>query len=114
MPYPAVRVGRRGARAEGGINKIRPWGGPFPSGHGIKCKKSWRRASCAHNFYVKINPREKSGDAVACASVAPVRLHRLIRHKGINTRRIRAHGGGSDYIIGILAGLSQLSQDTSI
>jgi hypothetical protein len=38
-----------------------------------------------HNFYVKINPREKSGNAVAYASVAPVRLHRLIRHKGINT-----------------------------
>ena len=78
-------------------------------------------ASCMcgeHDFYVKITPRQKSGNAVARASVAPVRLHRLIRHKGINTRRIIAHGGGSKggvyYIIGISAGLAQLSQDTSI
>ena len=79
-------------------------------------------ASCMcgeHNFYVKITPRRKSGNAVARASVAPVRLHRLIRHKGINTRRIIARGGGSGgggsyYIIGISAGLAQLSQDTSI
>ena len=79
-------------------------------------------ASCVcgeHDFYVKITPRRKSGNAVARTSVAPVRLHRLIRHKGINTRRIIAHGGGSGgggsyYIIGISAGLAQLSQDTSI
>ena len=54
-------------------------------------------ASCVcgeHDFYVKITPRRNSGDAVARASVAPVRLHRLIRHKGINTRRIIARGGG--------------------
>jgi hypothetical protein len=38
-----------------------------------------------HDFYVKINPGQKSGDAVACANVAPVRLRRLICHKGINT-----------------------------
>ena len=73
---------------------------------------------CEHDFYVKITPRRKSGNAVARASVAPVRLHRLIRHKGINTRRTIARGGGSGggsyYIIGILAGLAQLSQDSSI
>ena len=71
-----------------------------------------------HDFYVKITTRRKSGNAVARASVAPVRLHRLIRHKGMNTRRIIARrggsGGGSYYIIGILAGLAQLSQDTLI
>jgi hypothetical protein len=71
-----------------------------------------------HDFYVKITPRRKSGNAVARTSVAPVQLHRLIRHKGINTRRIIAcgvgSGGGSYYIIGILAGLAQLSQDTLI
>ena len=33
-----------------------------------------------HDFYVKINPRQKSGDAVACANVAPVRLHCLIHN----------------------------------
>jgi hypothetical protein len=47
-----------------------------------------------HDFYMKITPRQNSGDAVARASVAPVQLHRLIRHKGINTRRIIARGGG--------------------
>ena len=51
----------------GGINKIRPWGGQFPSGHGQKGKISWPRASGDARFYVKINPRQKSGDAVACA-----------------------------------------------
>jgi len=64
---------------------------------------------------VKITPRRKLGNAVARTSVAPVRLHHLIRHKGINTRRIIARGGGSGgggsyYIIGISAGLAQLSQ----
>jgi hypothetical protein len=55
-------------------------------------------ASCMcgeHNFYVTITPRQKSGNAVARTSVAPVQLHRLIRHKGMNTRRIIAHGVGS-------------------
>jgi hypothetical protein len=47
-----------------------------------------------HEFQVKIHPRQKSGDAVACASVAPVRLHHLIHHKGTNTWRIIAHRGG--------------------
>jgi hypothetical protein len=54
-------------------------------------------ASCVcgeHDFYVKITPRRNSGDAVARASVAPMQLHRLIRHKGINTWRIIARGGG--------------------
>jgi len=50
------------------------------------------------NFYIKINPRQKSGNAVVCASVAPVQLHHLICHKGINTWRIiaqqRKNGGG--------------------
>jgi hypothetical protein len=50
---------------------------------------------CEHDFYVKITPRRKSGNAVARASVTPVQLHRLICHKGINTRRIIARGGGS-------------------
>ena len=81
-------------------------------------------ASCVcgeHDFYVKITPRRKSGNAVARASVAPVRLHRLIRHKGINTRRIIARGGGSGGgLITLLAfrlvwrSSPKLSQDTSI
>jgi len=51
-----------------------------------------------HEFYVKTNPRQKSGDAVACASVAPMSLHCLIYHAGINVRLIipqqRRNGGG--------------------
>jgi hypothetical protein len=51
-----------------------------------------------HDFYVKINPRQKSGDAVARACVAPVRLHRPIHHAGINIWLIiaqqRKNGGG--------------------
>jgi hypothetical protein len=50
--------------------------------------------SYMHDFQVKINQRHKSGDAVACASVAPVRLHCLIHHKGTNTWRIVARRGG--------------------
>jgi len=82
-------------------------------------------ASCVcgeHDFYVKITPRQNSGDAVARTSVAPVRLHRLIRHKGINTRRIIARGGGwgGGGLITLLAfrlvwhSSPKLSQDTSI
>jgi len=52
----------------------------------------------SHNFYVRINPRQKSGDAVTCTYVAPMRLHRLICHKGINTWQLiaprRRNGGG--------------------
>ncbi len=28
-----------------------------------------------HEFYMKTNPRQKSGNAVACAGVAPMPLH---------------------------------------
>jgi len=68
-----------------------------------------------HVFYVKINPRQKLGDAVACASVVPMRLHCPIRHAGINIRLIiaqqRKNGGGeSHYIIGIWAQLADVSR----
>jgi len=83
----------------------------------VNIKRRWKKVKnhgivhrVMHNFYMKINPRQKSGDAVACASVAPVRLHRLIHHKGMNTWRIiavqgRNGGGTSYYIIGIWAQL---------
>ena len=104
-PDPATQASRafgqtlgEGARTEGGINKIRPWGGPFHSGHGIKCKISWPRALCDADFYVKINPRQKSGNAVACTSVAPMQLHCPICHAGISIQVIiaqqRKNGGG--------------------
>jgi len=63
-----------------------------------KGKKSWHHASCDTQFLREINPREKSGNAVACASVAPMQLHCLICHKGIKTWQIiaarRRNGGG--------------------
>ncbi len=62
-----------GARAQrGGINKIRPRGGPFPSDHGINVKYHGLVRYVTHDFYVKINPRQNLGDAVACTSVAPM------------------------------------------
>ena len=41
---PSDNNGRRGASAEGCINNIGPWGGPFHFGH--RKKNSWPRASC--------------------------------------------------------------------
>ena len=35
---PTDNNGRRGASTEGCINKIGPWGGPFPFGHRKKVK----------------------------------------------------------------------------
>ncbi len=68
-----------------------------------------------HDFYMKINPRQKLCDAVACASVAPMRLHHPIRHAGINKQLIiarqRRNGGGrSYYIIGIWVQLADVSR----
>ena len=55
--------------------------------HGVVCPYM-------NDFQLKINTRQKSGNAVACASVAPVRLLHLICHKGINTWQILQRGGG--------------------
>jgi hypothetical protein len=86
------------------------------SGNGKKVKNHGIVHRVTHDFYVKINPMQKSGDAVACTSVAPMQLHRLIRHKGIKTWRIiaqqRKNGGGrscSSYFIGIWAQLADVS-----
>jgi hypothetical protein len=80
------------------LNRIGQGGGSISSGDGKKLKNHGIVHRVTHNFYVKNNPREKSGDAVACASVAPVQLHHLICHKGINTLQIiavqRKNGGG--------------------
>ena len=84
------------------LYRIGQGGGSISSGDGKKVKHHGIVRRVMHDFYVKINPREKSGDAVACASVAPVQLHCLIRHKGKNTWRIiaarRRNGGGGDVI----------------
>jgi len=98
----------------GGINKIRPWGGPFPSGHGINVKYHGLVHRVTHEFYLKINPRQKLGDAVACNNVAPMRLHCPIGHAGINIQLIivwqRRNGGeGSYYIIDIWEQLADVS-----
>ena len=85
-------VGRRGARAA--VQSQQDWA----MGNGKKVKNHGIVHCVVHDFYVKINPGQKSGDAVACANVAPVRLHCLICHKGINTWQIiaqqRKNGGG--------------------
>jgi hypothetical protein len=47
-----------------------------------------------HDFYMKPHTRQKSGDAVARSSDAPVRMHCPKRHAGINTWRIIARIGG--------------------
>ena len=57
-----------------------------------------------HDFYVKPHARQKLSHAVACTSVAPLGLHCLICHAGINTWLVIAaseeDGGG---LITILA-----------
>jgi len=88
-----------GARKWGhNLNRIGQGGGSILSGDGKTVKNHGIMRHVMHNFYVKINPKQKSGNAVACASVAPVRLHCLICHKGINAWRIiaqqRKNGGG--------------------
>jgi len=55
-----------------------------------KGKKSWHRASVTHDFYVKNNPRQKSGDAAAWATFAPMRLHRQNQCGSMNTSCILA------------------------
>ncbi len=59
--------------------------------HGLVCPEM-------HEFYMKTNLRQKSGDAVACPSVAPMPLHCPIRHTGRNIQLIiaqqRRKGGG--------------------
>ena len=58
-----------------------------------------------HDIILKLHPGQKSGDAVAWASVAPVRLHHPIYHEGMNTLRIIAalEGDGGGSLIAILA-----------
>ena len=58
-----------------------------------------------HDILLKLHPGQKSGDAVARASVAPMRLHRPIYHEEINTLRIIAasEGDGGGSLIAILA-----------
>jgi hypothetical protein len=81
-----------------------------------RLKKSWHgMVHCVrHDFYMKINPRQKWGDAVACASFAPVRLHRPIRHAGLNKQLIivrqRRNGGGGLITIGIWVQLADVSR----
>ncbi len=82
----------------GGISKIGAWGGPFFSGHGKKITYHGLVHPEMHKFYMKTNPRQKLGDAEACASVAPMPLHPPICHAGINIQLIiaqqRGDGGG--------------------
>ena len=58
-----------------------------------------------HDILLKLHPGQKLGNAVARASVVPVRLHRPIHNEGINTLRIIAasEGDGGGEFIAILA-----------
>ena len=109
-------LGEETRTQRGGINKVRPWGGPFPSGHGIKCKNHGLVHCVTHDFYVKINPRHKLGDAVACASVAPLQLHHPICHVGINIHLIiaqqRKNGRGG--LITLLVAFGRSSPTSSV
>ena len=84
-PLRNMMLGDGARKRAHNLNRIGQGGGSISSGVGKKVKNHGIVHRVTHDFYVKINPREKSGDAVACASVAPVRLHHLICHKGINT-----------------------------
>ena len=55
-----------------------------------------------HDFYMKINPRQKSGDAFACTNVAPMQL--------IIARQRRNGGGRSYYIIVIWEQFADVSR----
>jgi predicted SprT family Zn-dependent metalloprotease len=44
----------------GRINKIRPWGGQFPSGHEKKVKNHGLVHRVMHDFYMKINLKGKN------------------------------------------------------
>jgi hypothetical protein len=87
----------------------------FARGHEKKVKYHGLVPPYTHVLQVKIYPRQKSGYAVACASVTSVRLHCLIHHKGTNTRRIIARRGGmgGEVLFYIIGNLAQLSRDTS-
>ena len=78
-------VGRRGARA--GVQSQQDWvmGRVNIERRRKKGKTSWHRTSVMHNFYVKNNPRQKSGNAAAWATFAPMRLHRQNQCGSMNT-----------------------------
>ena len=66
-------------------NRIGQGGGSISSGDGKRVKNHGIVHRVMHDFHVKINPRQKLGNAVACTSVAPMQLHRPICHTGLNT-----------------------------
>ena len=84
----------------GGLSTRLDRGGEY---HGSNRKKEKYRCTMfwvTHDILLKIHPGQKSGDAVARASVAPMRLHCPICHEGINTLRIIAaleEDGGDSY-----------------
>jgi len=109
-----VTLGDGACKRAHNLNRIGQGGGSISSGEGKKAKNHGIVRRVMHDFYVKTNPRQKSSNTDACTSVAPMRLHRLICHKGINTRRIiaqqRKNGGGrSYYTIGIWVQLAVAS-----
>ena len=68
---PSDDDGRRGASAEGCINKIGPWGGPFPFGQRKKGKIAWPCASCDAQFIRENQPKAKNQAMQSHALVLP-------------------------------------------
>ena len=54
------------------LNRIWQWGGSISKGDEEKVKNHGILLRVTHNVYMKINPRQKSGDKVACANFAAV------------------------------------------
>ncbi len=68
---PPLRLGDGACERAHNLIRIGQGGGSILSGDGKKVKNHGIVRCVTHNFYVKINPRQKSGNAVACASVPP-------------------------------------------
>ena len=113
-PLQQVTLGDGACKWAHNLNRIGQGGGSIWSSKEKKVKNHGIVRRVTHDFYVKINPRQKSSNTVACASVAPMQLHCLILHKGINIWQIIAQqrkneGGRSCYTIGIWAQLAVMS-----
>jgi hypothetical protein len=74
-PLRHVTLGDGACKRAHNHNRIGQGGGSKSSGDGKKVKNHGIVHRVTHDFYVKINPRQKLDNAVACTSVAPMRLH---------------------------------------
>ena len=80
-----MTLGEKARKRANNLNRIGRWGGLILSNDEKKVKYHGVVCPYMNDFQLKINTRQKSGNAVACASVAPVQLHHLVHHQGTNT-----------------------------